>query len=268
MRETTPGIEWIERKTGPLGDIQSGGSVATSAFDLLLNMGCDPIILVGQDLAYSGREYHCSGTYHNDDWIPKINRFSNLDTINQNVIRKRKIKYVKRYGDRNTIISDFVFDLYRSWFEDSAGRISASVINATGDGSKISNTREMNLTDAVKTGTNKSDPQLIIEKIFSGNTQKGISEIKKSILSGYSKIKSIIDLTESDKPDEDIIEKINNLLEDDDTHSLLKPLMRRSQFYISRHAFEADKAKDIIYNDVKISARKMKKILEGSGMVE
>jgi hypothetical protein len=268
MRETTPGIDWIERKTGPLGDIQSGGSVATSAFDLLLNMGCDPIILVGQDLAYSGREYHCSGTYHNDDWIPKISRFSNLDTINQNVIRKRKIKYVKRYGDRNTIISDFVFDLYRSWFEDSACRISASVINATGDGSKISNTREMNLADAVKTGTNKSDPQLIIEKIFSGNTQKGISEIKKSILSGYSKIKSIIDLTESDKPDEDIIAKINNLLEDDDTHSLLKPLMRRSNFYISRHAFEADKAKDIIYNDVKISARKMKKILEGSGMVE
>jgi len=268
VRETTPGIEWIEKKTGPLGDVQSGGSVATSAFDLLLNMGCDPIILVGQDLAYSGREYHCSGTYHNDDWIPRINRFSNLDSINQNVIRKRKIKYVNRYGDRGTIISDFIFDLYRSWFEDSAGRISASVINSTGDGSGIKNTREMNLIDAVKTGTNKSDPQTIIDKLVPDNNFNDITEIKKSIKNGYEKICRIVDLAESDKPDDIIINKINNFLEDDDTHSLLKPLMRKSQFYVSRHSFEADKTKDIIYNDIKLSSRKMKVILKGSGMVE
>ncbi|PKL18683.1 MAG: hypothetical protein CVV49_04475 [Spirochaetae bacterium HGW-Spirochaetae-5] len=268
VRETTPGIDWIEKKTGPLGDIQSGGSVATSAFDLLLNMGCDPIILTGQDLAYSGREYHCSGTYHNDDWIPRISRFSNLDTINQNVIRKRKIKYVRRYGNRNTIISDFVFDLYRSWFEDSAGRISASVINATGDGSKINNTKEMNLVDAVKTGTSKSDPQSIIDGIISVNTHNDIAEIRKSIIHEFQKIENLIDLTDSEEPDESTIEEINNLLEDDDTHSLLKPLMRRSQFYISRHTFETDKARDIIYNDVKMSVRKMKEILKGSGMME
>ncbi len=64
-RETTPVMDWIERYTEPIGDIQSGGSVATSAFDLLLNLGCDPVILVGQDLAYTGREIHSSGTYHN-----------------------------------------------------------------------------------------------------------------------------------------------------------------------------------------------------------
>ncbi len=268
VRETTPGIDWIEKKTGPLGDIQSGGSVATSAFDLLLNMGCDPIILTGQDLAYSGREYHCSGTYHNDDWIPRINRFSNLDTINQNVIRKRKIKYVRRYGDKDTIISDFVFDLYRSWFEDSAGRISASVINATGDGSRINNTKEMNLIDAVKIGTNKSDPQSIIEKLIPVSPHGDITDIRKSIMGEFKKIESLIDLTESETPDENTIEKINNLLEDDDTHSLLKPLMRKSQFYISRHTFKADKSRDIIYNDVKVSVRKMKEILKGSGMME
>lgn len=267
-RETTPGIDWIEKKTGPLGDVQSGGSVATSAFDLLLNMGCNPIILAGQDLAYTGREYHCSGTYHNDDWIPRINRFSNLDSINQNVIRKRKIKYVRKYGNRSTVISDFIFDLYRSWFEDSAGRISSTVINATGGGSRINNTREMNLVDAVKTGTNKTDPQDIIERIISGNMNNNISAIKKSIQNGYQKIETIVNLTGTDKPDEITIDKINNLMEDDDTHSLLKPLMRKSQFYVSRHSFEAEKAKEIIYNDIKSSAFKMKEILKGSGMLE
>ncbi len=269
VRETTPVIDWIEKKGEPFGDVQSGGSVATSAFDLLLNMGCDPIILIGQDLAYSGREYHCSGTYHNDDWIPKMNRVSNLDTINQNIIRKRKIKYVKKYGNSGTVISDFVFDLYKSWFEDSAGRVSVSVINSTGGGSSIGNTTEMNLIDAVtKKNRNLSDPSLIIEQILSETPDNDISGIKNAILSGYNRLNKIIDLTESDNPEERIIDKINALLDDDDTNSLLKPLMRKSHFYVSRHAFETDKAKDIIYNDVKLSSRKMKEILLASGMIE
>ena len=116
-------MDWVEAHAGPVGDIQSGGSVATSAFDLLLNLGCSPIILVGQDLAYTGREIHCSGTHHNDEWLPRYTRFYNLDTINQNVVRRRKIKYVPAYGGAGTVISDFVFDLYRGWFEDSARKV-------------------------------------------------------------------------------------------------------------------------------------------------
>jgi hypothetical protein len=266
-RETTPIIDWIEKSTGPLGDVQSGGSVATSAFDLLLNMGCDPIILVGQDLAYPGREYHCSGTYHNDDWFPKTGRLNNFDTINQNIIRKRKIKYVTEYGNRGSVISDFVFDLYKSWFEDSADRVSIRVINSTGGGSKIKNTIEMNLQEAVKTGRRSGDPSLIIEKIISCISGDDFSEIKKSIINGYNKLNHIIELTESENPDNSIIEKINSLLEDDDTNALLKPLMRKSQFYVSRHTFETDKYKNIVYNDIKISSRKMKGFLIASGMI-
>jgi len=266
VRETTPVIDWIEKKISPFGDIQSGGSVATSAFDLLLNMGCDPIILAGQDLAYTGREYHCSGTYHNDDWIPGTNRLSNLDTINQNIIRKRKIKYVKKYGDNGTVISDFIFDLYKSWFEDSAGRVSITVINSTGGGSKINNTVEMDIQDAVKKNKNKINPSEIIEKILSDKNSNDISGIKKAIADGYQKLNHIIDLTESENPENSVIEKINLLLDDEDTNSLLSPLMRKSQFYISRHTFGADKTKDIIYNDIKASARKMSKFLKASGM--
>ena len=120
-KESTPLMDWIEKFIPPIGDIQSGGSVATSAFDLLLNLGCDPIILVGQDLAYTGREIHCSGTHHNDEWAALYSRFVNLETINQRVVRKRKIKRVEAYGG-GLVISDFVFDLYRGWFEDRRAR--------------------------------------------------------------------------------------------------------------------------------------------------
>jgi len=268
VRETTPMIDWIEKKGSSFGDIQSGGSVATSAFDLLLNMGCDPIILAGQDLAYSGREYHCSGTYHNDDWIPKITRLNNLDTINQNIIRKRKVKYVMKYGNSGMVISDFVFDLYKSWFEDSADRVSVSVINSTCGGSKIKNTKEMSILDAVKNKKNTVSPSSIIEKIISSKTGHDVSGIKAAIIEGCNRLNGIIELTESDKPEEDTIDKINILLDNEETNELLKPLMRKSQFYVSRHSLKSDKTKDIIYNDVKISARKMKEFLIASGMIE
>ncbi len=267
IRETTPVIDWIEKQSGQLGDVQSGGSVATSAFDLLLNMGCNPVVLVGQDLAYSGREYHCSGTYHNDDWIPNINRLNNLDTINQNIIRKRKTKYVTKYGSQGTVISDFVFDLYKSWFEDSADRVSISVVNSTCGGSKIKNTVEMELVDAIKKNKNNIDPSPTIEKIASTGTDIDITVLKAALSDAYNKLNEIIDLTNSDDPDETVIERINSLLDNEDIHALMKPLMRKSQFYISRHSFEADKTKNIVYNDVRISARKISGFIKSSGMI-
>ena len=55
FREVTAGGDIVTEKIGDIGDVQSGGSVATSAFDILRQMGFSPIYLVGQDLAYTGR---------------------------------------------------------------------------------------------------------------------------------------------------------------------------------------------------------------------
>lgn len=268
VRETTPIIDWIENYSGQFGDIQSGGSVATSAFDLLLNMGCDPIILVGQDLAYTGREIHCSGTYHNDDWLPGINRLKNLDSINQNVIRKRKIKYVKQYGNNGFVISDFIFDLYKSWFEDSASRVSIPVINSTGGGARINNTKEMDLSHAVNSAKNHSFTGKIIETLVSDNIHKDISSIKNGMKRGLIILQKLISLTEPEIPDDGDIEKINNLFEDEEANLLLNPLMRKSRFYISRHSLDSDKLKNIMYNEIKVSARKLAGFFEKSGLIQ
>ncbi|UOF91406.1 DUF115 domain-containing protein [Fodinisporobacter ferrooxydans] len=44
--------------------ISSGGSVATAALSILDLMGCNPIVLVGQDLAYINGRSHAQGTIH------------------------------------------------------------------------------------------------------------------------------------------------------------------------------------------------------------
>lgn len=57
--------DWLSNIAGDRGHLESGGSVAHTAFQLALKMGCDPIIFVGLDLAFVGRVSHADGSiYH------------------------------------------------------------------------------------------------------------------------------------------------------------------------------------------------------------
>ena len=191
-RETTPLMGWIEKYVEPIGDLQSGGSVATSAFDLLLNLGCSPIILVGQDLAYTGREIHCSGTYHNDEWLARITRLGGLDNINQSVVRRRKIKYVPAYGGYGTVISDFVFDLYRVWFEDSAAKVAAPVINATEGGARIANTEEASLSSlADRLPAAGPSPAEVLERALAGMKRERPDRLAAAMRAAISDLEEV-----------------------------------------------------------------------------
>ncbi len=44
------------------GRIESGGSVATAMLDLAIRFGGNPIIFIGQDLAYTNNQSHCTNS--------------------------------------------------------------------------------------------------------------------------------------------------------------------------------------------------------------
>ena len=237
-RETIPLIEWIEKYIDPIGDIQSGGSVATSIFDLLLNLGCNPIILIGQDLAYTGREIHCSGTHHNEGWIPASNRFSNLDTINQNIIRKRMIKYVEAYGGRGRVISDFVFDLYKTWFTDSAKKVPVSVFNATEGGARIDNTIESSLSELVQSLTApREQPDGILSEAFSDRHSVNAENLRRGIASAIEEMIRIKETSEQYLKNIDSVsqEGIDRLLMSENASKLIIPFLRKTYVYLARH---------------------------------
>jgi hypothetical protein len=52
---------WFSQTIGPRGGFDKGLSVAHTAFQLALEMGCRPVALVGQDLAYTGEMSHVKG---------------------------------------------------------------------------------------------------------------------------------------------------------------------------------------------------------------
>ncbi len=57
----TPAEEYAKLNNHKL--VQTGGSVATTALDVAINMGCNPIIFVGQDLAYTDGKSHSKDTF-------------------------------------------------------------------------------------------------------------------------------------------------------------------------------------------------------------
>lgn len=253
-RESTPTMDWIQKFTGQIGDIQSGGSVATSAFDLLLNAGCSCIVLVGQDLAYTGREIHSRGTHHNDDWIPTINRFKNLDSINQLIIRKRKIKYVPA-NHGGTVITDFVLDLYKSWFEDSARKVSIPVYNTSLGGSVIANTQFTALDTLVASWSKPyKTPSSILHQIVNATTPLQADKLFKVLKVTQEKLRRINEALASD-------DAFDTTLDDEDVDTLLSPFMRKTFFYIARHNLPQEKITALIKDSARAAAQKVLHIL-------
>ncbi|MCA9484151.1 MAG: DUF115 domain-containing protein [Nitrospina sp.] len=62
----------------PKGSLGTSSSVAHTALFLARHLGCKPIVLAGQDLAFSGTRSHCSGSYHLDQQL--LNAANNVTT--------------------------------------------------------------------------------------------------------------------------------------------------------------------------------------------
>lgn len=117
-------------------EINMGGSVACCAFSLLYKMGFDTIILVGQDLAYTGGKSHADGTYK--DSMP-VENTENFTMVKGN------------YEDKVPTYS--VMRIFKEWFEKHIeiykNSTSLRVINATEGGAYIEGTELMTLSEAI-----------------------------------------------------------------------------------------------------------------------
>lgn len=92
--------EFCSRVDIPVIELFSGGSVAHNALAFCESAGCNPIILIGQDLAYTGDKLYANGSPHETD----------------NVDRKHHVLLEDIYGE--PIYTKHAFIDFRNWFED------------------------------------------------------------------------------------------------------------------------------------------------------
>ncbi|HZW09621.1 MAG TPA: 6-hydroxymethylpterin diphosphokinase MptE-like protein [Phycisphaerales bacterium] len=70
--------------------MEPGATVAHMAYTLARHMGCDPVILVGQDLGFTDGQYYAPRAAIHDVWAGELNEFNTLEAMEwQRVVRNR-----------------------------------------------------------------------------------------------------------------------------------------------------------------------------------
>jgi hypothetical protein len=124
---------WLESVGLGRGSLRAWGSVLTTAFDLAIEAGCDPIVFAGADLAYSRGLQYCRNTTYEPDW---------RDCPTDEARAARFAAYIARHPTvvepgvtAPSVISTPSLVQFRDWIVSRAAEAAPRrTINATGDG--------------------------------------------------------------------------------------------------------------------------------------
>ena len=152
-------------------DLATGGSVANCALSLLIYLGFETIIFVGQDLAFTEGKGHTEGAYEDE----KANR--------DYADKSRSLMYVED-NEGGMIKTEEAFNKYRKMIEKKIEECSdIKFINATEGGAKINGTEYIPLKIAVERECMVDvDFKKMIQEIPPYLDRKKVEEMKKYIL--------------------------------------------------------------------------------------
>ncbi len=140
----------IGETLAPHAELPAGATVAHLSFYLLRYMGCDPIIFVGQDLAYTANNFYVPGVETHRVWQSELNRFNTLETKEwERIVRNRPVLRKVIGNDGHELYTDELLFTYLEQFEKDIAETPAKVINATQGGARISGTESMTLQEAL-----------------------------------------------------------------------------------------------------------------------
>lgn len=139
----------LGERLGARGGLKAGATVAHLAFYLAVYMGCDPVILVGQDLGYTHHVYYVPGVAMHDMWRPELNRFCTLEMKEwERIVRSRPILMKVQDVEGNEMYTDEQLFTYLQQFEGDFASAPGRVIDATEGGVRKAATRVMTLAEA------------------------------------------------------------------------------------------------------------------------
>lgn len=162
-------FNWLEEEKGTLN---VGISVANLAFKILTELGCDPIILIGQDLAYA----EDGDTHVKGDIFGSRNEWYSSQPV------------IELEGNDGKLLkSEKSWVIMKNTYEEDIAAYKGTCINATEGGAKILGSVVMPFKDAIEKYCKEAfKPDLILDKEYSNfskriNTQDKIKGIKKKM---------------------------------------------------------------------------------------
>ncbi|NFB70118.1 motility associated factor glycosyltransferase family protein [Clostridium butyricum] len=168
-------IDFLSKVTGmKMRIIPTGGSVAHNMASYAAMLGCNPVIFIGQDLAYTNEKSYSSMS-ENRDGTWKFDEVKSDEDLWVEDVNGEKVR---------TSIS---LDLFRKWFEKMIDETftETTFINATEGGARIKGTIEMSLKDVISK-YNPETTETFFEKIdyavdMMKNAREELEKTKKSV---------------------------------------------------------------------------------------
>ena len=111
-----PFYKLIANTFGYRGEINSGGSVLSTAYELARIMHFRTLTLAGIDLSYFLDSYHLKGSMYEQYWLENIDRFTSFESKLIS-ITEREIPLVEKNPHGEKIFLDTPMILYRQWLE-------------------------------------------------------------------------------------------------------------------------------------------------------
>ena len=136
------------------GSIKPGATVAHLSCYLARHLGCDPVILTGQDLGFTDGQYYSDGASIHRVWASELNPFRTLEMFEwERIVRGRNILRKATDHLQRPIYTDEQMAAYLTQFEhdfltDSANGL--ATIDATEGGVRKAHTTPMPLAEAIE----------------------------------------------------------------------------------------------------------------------
>ncbi|MCG3131473.1 MAG: hypothetical protein FLDDKLPJ_02266 [Phycisphaerae bacterium] len=131
--------------------LKAGATVAHLAFYLACYLGCDPVVFVGQDLAFTGHAFYVPGVEVHRTWRGEMNRFNTIENKEwERIARNGDILRRVPGQDGVELYTDELLFTYLEQFEKDISQTRTTVINATEGGAAIRGTSAMALSDVIE----------------------------------------------------------------------------------------------------------------------
>ncbi len=158
------------RKLDPDNHVNGGFCVAHTALSIAHVMGCSPIILIGQDLAFAGDKVYAAGTVFEEiraefgDGTSQLTNVASKKAIEArsgsafkagvSASLRANTDRVEAWGGEGEVVTTRDFRLFRDWFAQAGETLSdrgVEVINATEGGARILHWQERAFDEVIDT---------------------------------------------------------------------------------------------------------------------
>ncbi|GMU81095.1 MAG: hypothetical protein AMXMBFR47_09660 [Planctomycetota bacterium] len=131
------------------GSLRAGSTVAHLAFYLAEHLGCDPIILVGQDLAFTDGLFYMPGSPVESIWEPELGRFQTLEMKQwERIVRNRPILRRARSTAGSEVYTDDLLFTYAEQFQRDFAASRRRIIQASEGGGALEGAECLSLREA------------------------------------------------------------------------------------------------------------------------